>query len=98
MALLWLILVSLTNVCEGLKVLQQIPWIWKFASYNFQSFVRTTNEYAAPACIPKILSSCILLWQLMTVFPFGWAAFSSLTQWSLDWGLVDLAFAAGLTL
>lgn len=87
-----------TNLFEGLKVLHRIPWTWKFASHNFQPVVLATAEYHAPSCLPKVLFSGILLWQLIIVIVFGWAILSSLENLSLSWGLVDAAYSAGLGL
>lgn len=95
---LWFLLVFLTNLCEGLKVLLLIPWTWKFASHNFQAVVLATTEYEVPLWIPKVLFWGILLWQLITALLFGWATVASLENFSLRWELVDAAFTAGLTL
>jgi hypothetical protein len=54
--------------------------------------------YAAPSRLPKIFFAAILLWQLLTVVVFGWATVSSLGLGSLNWGFVDAAFAAALSL
>ena len=95
---LWFVLVFFTNLCEGLRVLHRLPWTWKFASHNFQPVVLAMAEYAAPSRLPKIFFAVILLWQLLTVVIFGWATASSLVQGSLNWGFVDAAFAAALSL
>lgn len=95
---LWFVLVFFTNLFEGLKVLHRISWTWKFASHNYQPVVLATAEYHAPLWLAKVLFSGVLLWQLITVLIFGWAIAASLEQVSLDWGLVDAAFAAGLSL
>ena len=95
---LWFVMVFSTNLFEGFKVIHRIPWTWKFASHNYQPVVLATAEYHAPSWVPKILFSGVLLWQLITVLLFGWAIVASLEEVSLNWGLVDAAFAAGLGL
>jgi hypothetical protein len=95
---LWFVMVFSTNLFEGLKVLHRLSWTWKFASHNFQPVVLATAEYHAPAWLPKALFSGVLLWQLTTVLLFGWAIVASIENASLNWALVDAAFAAGLGL
>ena len=95
---LWFIMVFSTNLFEGMKVLHRIPWTWKCASHNVQPVVLATAEYRAPSWLPKVLFSGVLLWQLCTLLLFGWAIVASLENVSLNLGLVDAAFAAGLGL
>lgn len=95
---LWFVIVVLTNLCEAMKLFEVLPWTWRFASRNFQPVALAIGEYATPAWIAKALFSGIVLWQLGIVFLFGWAIFSSLAHWSVRWELVDVAFAAGLSL
>jgi len=95
---LWFGLVLFTNLCEGLKLLHRMPWTWKFASHNFKPVVLSLAEYAAPSWLSKVIFGGILLWQFLTVLIFGAATVLSLAQQSLSWGLVDVAFAAGLGL
>ncbi|UVT16426.1 MAG: hypothetical protein H8K04_02355 [Nitrospira sp.] len=95
---LWFVIVVLTNLCEAMKIFEVLPWAWKFASCNFQPVALAVGEYATPAWIAKALFSGILVWQLGIVILFGWATLSSLEHRTLRWDLVDLAFAAGLSL
>jgi hypothetical protein len=95
---LWLLIAFLTNLANGLKVLRVAPQHWKFASGNFQAVARATATYHAPPWLPRLLFLGVLLWQLLALTFFGWAIVSSSKEGSLDWGLLNAAFAAGLGL
>jgi hypothetical protein len=95
---LWLFIVFLTNLFEGLKVLRVLPQRWKFASQNFQAVAQATATYHAPPWLPRFLFLGVLLWQLLALVCFGWAIASSSLAGSLDWGPLTAAFAASLSL
>ena len=95
---LWLLVVFLTNVFEGLKLLRIVPPYWKFASQNFQAIAQATGTYQAPPWIPKMLFLGVLLWQCVALILFGRAVVSSWANWSLSIAPVYEAFGVSLGL
>lgn len=94
----WLLIVFLTNLFEGLKVVGMLSPHWKFASQNYQAVARATVTYHAPQWLPRFLFVGILLWQLLTLIFFGWAIVASAATGTLALGPVNVAFAASISL
>lgn len=95
---LWLLVVFLTNVFEGLKLLRIVPPYWKFASQNYRAVAQATTTYGAPEWIPQLLFAGVLVWQLGAVLLYGRVlGVTALTQ-ALPLPLVNLAFAVSLGL
>ena len=67
---LWLLIVFLTNLFEGLKLLRIVPPYWKFASQNFQAVAQATGAYHAPPWVPQLLFLGVLLWQFVALMLF----------------------------
>lgn len=95
---LWLGMVLLTNLLEGLKLLRILPPSWKFASQNFQAVAQATGTYEAPPWIPKLLFLGVLVWQMGALTLFGRALAAAWAHGSLPMGPVSEAFAASLAL
>ena len=51
--MLWQLIVFLTNLFEGLKLLRIVPPYWKFASQNYQSVEQATGAYQRPFMGPE---------------------------------------------
>ena len=68
---MWQLIVFMTNLFEGLKVLRIVPPYWKFASQNYQAVAQATGAYKAPPWIPQLLFFAVLVWQLGTLMLFS---------------------------
>lgn len=95
---LWLFIMFLTNLFEGLKLIRLVPPYWKFASQNFQAVAEATGVYHAPQWIPRFLFLGVLLWQCGTLALFGRAVIVSFAHGSSIAGPVNAAFASSLGL
>lgn len=91
---LWLLMVFLTNLFEGLKILRIIPPYWKFASQNYQAVAQATGTYQAPPWVPQLLFFGVLDWQVGTLVLFGRALVRSFDNGALAFGPVNVAFAS----
>ncbi len=67
---LWLSIVFLTNLLEGLKALHILPESWKFASKNYQMIQQATEKYSAPNWLNILLFAGVVLWQLAAALLF----------------------------
>ena len=95
---MWQLIVFMTNLFEGLKVLRIVPPYWKFASQNYQAVAQATGAYKAPPWIPRLLFFGVLVWQLGTLILFGRAVISMLFHRTFLLGPSTEAFAASLSL
>lgn len=95
---LWQLLVFMTNLFEGLKLLRIVPPYWKFASQNYQAVAQATGAYKAPPWMPQTLFLGILAWQLGILFLFGRAVISTWSDRTLFLGGATEAFTASLSL
>ena len=95
---MWQLIVFMTNLFEGLKVLRIVPPYWKFASQNYQAVAQATGAYKAPPWIPQLLFFAVLVWQLGTLMLFGRAVIPMLSHRTLLLGPSTEAFAASFSL
>lgn len=95
---LWLGLVLLNNVLEGLRALRLVPPYWKFASNNLEVIREAAGRYQAPLWVPNVLFLGVLLWELGTLILFGRAGVLSLAAGELALGAVNSAFAGSIAL
>ncbi len=95
---LWITIVFLTNIFEGLKILDVLPKSWNFESKNFITIQKTTAVYAVPDSINKLLLFGVIIWQAGLVLLFWAAFFLSLKVQGVDLGAVNLAFGLNLAL
>ena len=95
---MWQLMVFMTNLFEGLKLLRIVPPYWKFASQNYQAVAHATGAYRAPPWIPQLLFLGILVWQLGTLILFGRAVISTWSNRTLLLSPVTEAFASSLSL
>lgn len=93
---LWLTLVFLTNLLDGLKVAGVLPESWPVASGNYRAIRDVTDGYGVPdravgllfaGAVAWELAAAVLLWR--AVLTFGGAG---------GFGPTYLAFAASLAL
>lgn len=94
----WLGLVLLNNVLEGLRALQIVPPYWKFASNNLEVIREAIARYQAPQWLPDALFLGVLLWELGALLLFGRAGLRSLIAGELVLGAVNAAFAGSIAL
>jgi len=95
---LWLVIVFLTNLFEGLKALRILPPYSKFASQNLQAVAKATATYQAPPWVPRLLFFGVLVWQLVALLFFGRALVCSIEDGRLAMGPINVAFVASLGL
>jgi hypothetical protein len=95
---IWQLLVFMTNLFEGLKLLRIVPPYWKFASQNYQAVAQATGAYKAPPWMPQALFLGVLVWQLGILFLFGRAVISAWSDRTLLLSAATEAFAASLSL
>ena len=96
--MLWQLIVFLTNLFEGLKLLRIVPPYWKFASQNYQAVEQATGAYQAPLWVPKLLFLGVLVWQLATLILFVRGTVLTASHGSFLLDPVTEAFAASLGL
>jgi hypothetical protein len=94
----WFAIVSLTNLFSALKAAGIVGKEWKFASPNYEAVAKAVSIYGAPAWVPRLLFSGVVVWQLIAATLYGWAMVSSCSAGQLDAPLVNAAFFAGLGL
>jgi hypothetical protein len=70
---LWLSLVSLTNVLDGLKSLRMLPSGWAFASGNYAFMASVTARYQTPVALTALLFAGVVLWEIVAAALF-WRA------------------------
>lgn len=92
---LWLTLVVVTNIFDGLKAAGALPGSWRFASGNYDAMREVTARYDTPGWIVGLLFAGAVLWEIAAMV-LMWRAL-------LAWGAVDpapvyLAFAVSLGL
>jgi hypothetical protein len=95
---LWLLIVFLTNLFEGLKALRILPPYWRFASQNFQAVAQATATYHAPPWVPRLLFFGVLCWQIVALLFFGRALVFSIEEGAPASGPLNAAFASSLGL
>ena len=95
---LWLGMVLLNNVFEGLRAFRILPPYWKFASNNLQVIRQAAGRYHAPLWVPNVLFLGVLLWQGGTLVLFGRALVLFLETGELVLGAINLAFASSIAL
>ena len=95
---LWLTLVFLTNVFEGLKKAGVLTQNWKFASENYTAVAQATEKYSLPGWLPRFLFIGVLGWQALAGSLF-WVAFgNSIRTGRINLGSANQAFASSLGL
>ncbi len=95
---LWLTIVFLTNLFEGLQHLRIIPEGWKFVSQTYEMIRKTAAIYNPPSWLAGLLFLGVLVWQGLALALF-WIAFTLLvTSGIAALPHVDTAFAVLLAL
>ncbi len=94
----WLAIVFLTNLFEGLKSLGILPQSWKFASQNYQMIQNTIKIYTPPHWLATVLFGGVVLWQAAAVFLMASAFIQMLLHPAGALGWVDTAFAVSIAL
>ncbi len=95
---LWLTIVFLTNLFEGLQYLRVIPESWKFISQNYAMIPKTVAIYDSPPWLAGLFFLGVLAWQGLALVLL-WVAYEQMVSSgmaALPW--VDAAFAALLAL
>lgn len=95
---LWLGLVLLNNVLDGLRALRVVPPYWKFASNNLQVIREAAGRYQVPRWLPEVLFLGVVLWELGILILFGLVVVRSLTTEELALGTINAAFAGSIAL
>jgi hypothetical protein len=90
---LWLSVVFITNLFDGLKGLRVLPQDWKLASGKYDAIRRATEYFSPPAWVNRLLFLGVLVWQGLIVLLFWTAAFTP-----VDNGALDRAGSAAFTL
>ncbi len=95
---LWLTIVFLTNLFEGLQHLRILPEGWKFVSQNYEMIRKTAAIYDPPSWLAGLLFLGVLAWQGLALALF-WIAFALLASSGMAaLPRVDAAFAVLLGL
>ncbi len=95
---LWLTIVFLTNLFEGLQHLRVVPESWKFVSQNYEMIQKTVAIYHPPAWLAGLLFLGVLAWQGLAL-ALLWTAFARLAFSGMAaLSQVDTAFAVLLAL
>jgi hypothetical protein len=71
---LWLTLVVVLNLCDGLKGFGRLPASFKFASTNFTSIVQVTSIYSTPRWLAWFLFAGAVMWEALAA-GLLWRAF-----------------------
>ena len=71
---LWLSIVFMSNIADGLKALKVLPDTWPFASGNYLFMVKVTNIYSTPEWMVAILFSGVVIWEGLGASLF-WCSF-----------------------
>lgn len=71
---LWLSIVWLSNLCDGLKACHLLSGRWWFASGNYAMMAETTQKCRIPSWMTALLFVGILVWQGCAMLLL-WAAF-----------------------
>ncbi len=71
---LWLTLVVVLNILDGLKGLGRLPARFKFASTNFTTMVQVTSIYGTPRWLVWILFVGVVSWEAVAA-GLLWRAF-----------------------
>ncbi|MBI4382295.1 MAG: hypothetical protein HY574_14040 [candidate division NC10 bacterium] len=71
---LWLSIVFMSNIADGLKALKVLPDTWPFASGNYLFMVKVTNIYNTPESMVAILFSGVVIWEGLGALLF-WRSF-----------------------
>jgi|GEM_PF-1271011 len=58
-------IVAITNICDGLKVIDVLPADWKFASGNVGLMFSVTKLYATPFWLTAIMFAGVVLWEVL---------------------------------
>ncbi len=73
---LWLTVVTISNLLDGLKALRILPESWRFASGNYAA-IRSALGERSPAALAGALFAGAILWEALAALLF-WRAFSTL--------------------
>ncbi len=92
---LWAMLVTLSNICDGLKTIGLLGDHSRFVSGNFGYIQAATQIYSFPVWLNAILFIGVILWEGLTCFLF-FKAFLKFNEG--DSRLVLLPFLAGIIL
>jgi len=95
---LWLTVITLTNLFDGLKAAGALPSGWRFVSQNFDRVVQAVAVYGAGTRLATVLFGGVILWQGLAAVLFWYAAVGSLQVGGILWPAADLAFTVVLAL
>lgn len=95
---LWLSVIALTNLCDGLKALGVLSPDWRFASRNFARVERAVAVYGRNRRLAGVLFTAVVAWQVLAAALFWRAAAVSWSAQAMVRPAVDLAFAVVLAL
>ncbi|RPI31959.1 MAG: hypothetical protein EHM70_10160 [Chloroflexota bacterium] len=91
---LWLSIVFLTNLFDGLKALKILPPQWKLASGNYEKVASAARKYTLPNWVNGALFGGVVLWEGLSA-ALMWRSFAG----SLGLGVIDSGLAlAGFAL
>ncbi len=62
---LWLSLVTILNITDGLKAVGVLPPTWVFASSNYVFIVETTKIYRTPPWVNAFLFVGVIVWEVL---------------------------------
>jgi hypothetical protein len=94
----WLSLVTLTNVLDGLKTLRLLPSGWAFASGNYAFMASTVAKYGTPGAVTALLFVGVVLWELLAASLFWRALAAHRRDAAGAWDAVRRAFTVSLAL
>jgi hypothetical protein len=95
---LWITLVFLTNLFEGLKILGVLPEGWRFVSGNYKYVSEATSAYDFPHWVTGLLFVGVVFWEGLVVVLFWRAATRYAGSGSDAIGFVDTAFTVNIGL
>lgn len=94
----WLSLVILLNVTDGLKAMAILPESVKFASGNLAFIGAITKVYGTPQWLNAVLFGGVILWEGVAVYFFWKALFWKALALGGDLAAVNAAFTVSLAL
>ncbi|MGE0451346.1 MAG: hypothetical protein AB7Q29_17365 [Vicinamibacterales bacterium] len=73
---IWLTLVALTNLLDGVRHVGLLPNDFSFASYNFDLVTKTVGTQGVPPAVAAVLFAGVVVWELIAsaLFWRAWAA------------------------
>lgn len=94
----WISVVVVMNIGDGLKALGVLPNDWKVSSGNYEQIVKLARVYGTPHWLDFLLFLGAVAWESVCVVLFWWALLRFTRLHRRSWRLVYLAFTGLLAL